>query len=64
MTDIVSTQLRIPRPLLLAVKHAAVDAEMSANKMILTLISEALAARHEPLRTPEQPVTTNDMRTR
>jgi hypothetical protein len=43
---IVITQLRIPETLYKQVKHEAVDLDMSANKAILTFLTEALASRH------------------
>lgn len=46
----VCTQLRISDELWQEVRHAAVDERLSANAMVILLISEALEARRARLR--------------
>ena len=46
----VCTQLRISETLWQEVRHAAVDECLSANAMVILLISEALEARRARLR--------------
>lgn len=50
-SSILCTQLRIPRSLWHQVKHEAVDSELSANRMVIRLLEEALEVRHSRART-------------
>lgn len=49
-SDTITTQLRIPRKLWLLVKHRAVDMNVSANRTVICLLSEALESPHVPTR--------------